>query len=271
MSSQSARICVAKLTRDDRRRQPQDAGTGVTAYASAARREAIPLTLADSVLMPTPTVIARYLIETPLPVEQAAEMIAGEQSSGTFLPVPGETEELKARARARVTDITLLDTVDPLAARRTGAKDAANPLTYQRAEITHRVSLRQCRCESADVGLDTSAATSTNCRTTPGASCWTSNCRMSSPTRYPGPQFGVEGTRRLTGVERGPSSARSSSRVSGCRQSRRRQLVRELGEAGIDFVKDDELMADPPHSPLKERVECVCVRSTSLPTGPAAR
>ena len=34
-------------------------------------------------------------------------------------------------------------------------------------------------------------------------------------------------------------------------------LVRELGEAGIDFVKDDELMADPPHSPLKDRVEQV--------------
>ena len=35
------------------------------------------------------------------------------------------------------------------------------------------------------------------------------------------------------------------------------ELVRELGEAGIDFVKDDELMADPPHSPLEKRVQCV--------------
>jgi ribulose-bisphosphate carboxylase large chain len=34
-------------------------------------------------------------------------------------------------------------------------------------------------------------------------------------------------------------------------------MVRELGEAGIDFVKDDELMASPPHSPLSKRVECV--------------
>jgi hypothetical protein len=28
--------------------------------------------------------------------------MAGEQSSGTFLPVPGETPELKARSAARV-------------------------------------------------------------------------------------------------------------------------------------------------------------------------
>jgi ribulose-bisphosphate carboxylase large chain len=34
-------------------------------------------------------------------------------------------------------------------------------------------------------------------------------------------------------------------------------LVRTLAEAGIDFIKDDELMADPPHAPLAERVEAV--------------
>ncbi len=35
------------------------------------------------------------------------------------------------------------------------------------------------------------------------------------------------------------------------------ELVRDLGEVGIDFVKDDELMANPPYSPLEKRVECV--------------
>ena len=45
------------------------------------------------------SIFARYRIETCLPLEQVAETIADEQSSGTFLPVPGETEELKARAR----------------------------------------------------------------------------------------------------------------------------------------------------------------------------
>ena len=45
---------------------------------------------------------ADYLLETAVPVDQAADAIAGEQSSGTFLPVPGETPELKARSAARV-------------------------------------------------------------------------------------------------------------------------------------------------------------------------
>jgi ribulose-bisphosphate carboxylase large chain len=33
--------------------------------------------------------------------------------------------------------------------------------------------------------------------------------------------------------------------------------VRTLIEAGLDFIKDDELMADPPHSPFAERVRAV--------------
>src|SRR5262245_49412271 len=53
---------------------------------------------------------AIYLIETPLAVEKAAAVLAGEQSSGTFVAVPGETEELKQRFAARVEKITPLET-----------------------------------------------------------------------------------------------------------------------------------------------------------------
>jgi ribulose-bisphosphate carboxylase large chain len=34
-------------------------------------------------------------------------------------------------------------------------------------------------------------------------------------------------------------------------------MVQTLAEAGIDFIKDDELMADPPHSPFDKRVDAV--------------
>jgi ribulose-bisphosphate carboxylase large chain len=40
-------------------------------------------------------ITATYYIETPYAPEQAATVLAGEQSSGTFVAVPGETEELK--------------------------------------------------------------------------------------------------------------------------------------------------------------------------------
>ena len=50
----------------------------------------------------TDRIEADYWIETAWPLAEAAEAMAGEQSSGTFLPLPGETPELKARAAARV-------------------------------------------------------------------------------------------------------------------------------------------------------------------------
>ena len=56
-------------------------------------------------------VLATYLIETPHPLEHAAAVLAGEQSSGTFVSVPGETNELKERFGAQVLRIEPLDTV----------------------------------------------------------------------------------------------------------------------------------------------------------------
>ena len=44
---------------------------------------------------------ADYLLETAFDPRHAAEAMAGEQSSGTFVAIPGETPELKARAAPR--------------------------------------------------------------------------------------------------------------------------------------------------------------------------
>jgi ribulose-bisphosphate carboxylase large chain len=56
---------------------------------------------------------ADYFIETAYDVRKAVEAMAGEQSSGTFLPVPGETPELKARSAARVENLEVLGEADP--------------------------------------------------------------------------------------------------------------------------------------------------------------
>ena len=55
-------------------------------------------------------ITATYYIETPFAPEKAAAVLAGEQSSGTCVPVPGETEELKQRFAAKVESIELLET-----------------------------------------------------------------------------------------------------------------------------------------------------------------
>jgi ribulose-bisphosphate carboxylase large chain len=55
---------------------------------------------------------ARYWIETAFPLEDAAAIMAGEQSTGTFIKVPGETAELRERFAAQVEQITDLGAAD---------------------------------------------------------------------------------------------------------------------------------------------------------------
>ena len=52
---------------------------------------------------------ATYYVETPYPLADAAAVMAGEQSSGTFVAIPGETEELKMQYAARVEYIEELN------------------------------------------------------------------------------------------------------------------------------------------------------------------
>ena len=56
-------------------------------------------------------IFARYEIETAFSLDEAIGVMAGEQSSGTFLAVPGETAELKERSGARVEWIRETGTV----------------------------------------------------------------------------------------------------------------------------------------------------------------
>jgi len=205
----------------------------------------------------TPPIIAKYLIETPHPVEFAAEMIAGEQSSGTFIAVPGETTELKARARARPTKITRLDSVDvPSLPGSRIPKGAAGAVRYQRAEITIEFPFD-------NIGSNLPTLLATVCGNLyelselSGIKLLDVELPAAFAERYAGPQFSITGTRSLAGVMGRPLIGTIIKPSVGLGPQQTAELVRTLGEAGIDFVKDDELQADAPSCPFKERVNAV--------------
>lgn len=207
--------------------------------------------------MGSQTIVAKYLIETAYPIEKAAEVIAGEQSSGTFVAVPGETQELKARSRARVTHIQELERVNH--ASLPGSKSPAGkdePTIYRRAHITVEFPLENVGCNLPTL-LATVSGNLYELSDHSGCKLLDVDLPEAFSQRYRGPQFGIEGTRRLTGVYDRPVIGTIVKPSVGLSPQQTAELVRMLGESGIDFIKDDELMANPPHSPLKERVECV--------------
>src|SRR3712207_1167919 len=92
--------------------------------------------------MSSERIVATYLIETPHPVEHAAEVVAGEQSSGTFVELPGETDTLQQRHGARIERIEELETVN--APSLPGARYAPAPaekVRYRRAEVEISIPL----------------------------------------------------------------------------------------------------------------------------------
>ena len=197
-------------------------------------------------------IFATYLIETPLAVEKAAATLAGEQSSGTFVAVPGETAELKQRFAARVEKITRLETVGEPAL--PGAKSATGK--FQRAEVVVSWSL-----ENMGYNLPTLVSTIQGnlyeITAFTGLKLMDVELPPSFAHHFRGPKFGVDGCRQLTQVKNRPLIGTIIKPSIGMTPQQTAELVKTLAEAGIDFVKDDELMANPPHSPFAERVDAI--------------
>ncbi|HEX4351063.1 MAG TPA: ribulose-bisphosphate carboxylase large subunit family protein [Verrucomicrobiae bacterium] len=198
-------------------------------------------------------IFATYLIETPLAVEKAAAVLAGEQSSGTFVPVPGETQELKERFAARIEKITPLESVKEPSL--PGVKSGVRG-DFQRAEVVISWSVE-------NMGWNLPALVSTiqgnlyELSQFSGLKLMDIELPPSFARHFRGPKFGVAGCRELTGVQHRPLIGTIIKPSIGLTPQQTAGLVKTLAEAGIDFIKDDELMANPPHSPFDERVDAV--------------
>jgi ribulose-bisphosphate carboxylase large chain len=75
--------------------------------------------------------------------------------------------------------------------------------------------------------------------------------------KYPGPKFGIEGTRKLAQVHDRPILGTIVKPSIGLTPVELAALVSRLALAGLDFIKDDELNADPPCAPFEQKVKAV--------------
>ncbi|HEV2274609.1 MAG TPA: hypothetical protein VGR96_10610, partial [Acidobacteriaceae bacterium] len=146
---------------------------------------------------------ARYWIETAFPLEDAAEIMAGEQSTGTFIRVPGETSELRERFAARVEQITELGPVDRPSLPGSGIPKGSSPAVRRAAEVTLSWPLHNLGPSLPNL-LATVAGNLFELKPFSGLKLLDISLPPAFLDRYQGPQFGVAGTRRLTGVEHRP-------------------------------------------------------------------
>jgi len=212
-------------------------------------------------------IYARYWIETAYPLAQAAATMAGEQSTGTFLRVPGETDELRERYAARIESIAEGEpAADP------SLPGSGTPPSWDGCRRTAEVILSW---PLDNIGLSlpnllaTVAGNLSELKAFSGLKLLDVTLPPAFLTAYQGPQFGVAGTRALTGVHGRPLIGTIIKPSIGMSPEATAEQVRILAQAGIDFIKDDELQSDGPHCPFEARVTAVLnvLKDVQLKTG----
>lgn len=202
------------------------------------------------------TLQARYLIETPLDPRAVAEVLAGEQSSGTFVRVAGESDALRARSRATVDAVLELPPLPQPSLPSAWLQRQGAQGLYRRAQVTvsfplANVSHNLTALAATVAGnlFDLGEATGVRLQQLQLPADWRAGFQR--------PVQGVAGTRALTGVATGPLVGTIIKPNVGLSAADTAALVAQLCQAGVDFIKDDECCADPLHAPVGLRISAV--------------
>ena len=195
-------------------------------------------------------ITATYFIETPLSPEKAAEVLAGEQSSGTFVAVPGETAELKERFAARVESVEELQTVNQPSI----PSEKNTAAQYDQAIVKVSWSVENFGY-NLPVLISTLQGNLYELRQFTGLKLMDIDFPDSYIQHYRGPKFGIKGSRKLTSVDGRPLIGTIIKPSIGLTPQQTAGIVQTLGAAGIDFIKDDELLSSSANSFFEERVQ----------------
>lgn len=190
-----------------------------------------------------------YRILSYLPLEQAAEAIAGEQTTGTFTKVAGESPELHRRHRAQILELTPI--ADDLGGVLPGARGSETgtlrgglvrigyPLVNSGPSLTRLLAFISGNLyELSELA---------------GIKLLDVDFPDAFDAAYPAAPHGVAGTRTLVNRPSGVLLGTIVKPNIGLAASDYYTVVRELGLAGLDFIKDDEVNADCPPTPLRDR------------------
>ena len=172
------------------------------------------------------------------------------------MALPGETEALKARSRARVTRIDHLPPVRTPTLHSAFVERRQHAGAFNRAEIEIAFPIDNVGANISSV-LATVAGNLFELGEITGLRLLDIDMPDAYASQFLGPQFGIAGTRTLAGVHGRPMIGTIIKPSIGLTALQTAELVHSLCAAGIDFIKDDELIADPPYAPFEQRLQAV--------------
>ena len=204
--------------------------------------EALPEAIPEGI-DPDEYAIATYYMTIPasMDVWDTVRSLAIEQSTGTFIPVPGETPELRKKHVAKVV----------------GVYETPYPEIMLPFNIEERSFIFQIAFPIINFGQQIPMMLSTIAG---NIMCWEKIKLLDIrfPKKYvegfKGPKFGIEGVRSLLGVEKRPLINNMIKPCTGYPAEFGAKLAYDAALGGIDMIKDDELLANASFNTIEERV-----------------
>jgi 2,3-diketo-5-methylthiopentyl-1-phosphate enolase len=203
----------------------------------------LPLALPDGVDYDD-YVIGTYLVSysAALPIPVIAPMLAVEQSTGTWVPVPGETLDVRCQHIAKVIGVYEVPDYESTVPPNLQTRQWLVQMAYPEVNIGEQIPmLLTTVVGNISMGGDIKLV----------------DIRL--PRKYvagfKGPKFGIEGIRKILGVEKRPLLNNMVKPCTGYRLKVGAELFRKAALGGCDIIKDDELIADASFNSVVGRVK----------------
>jgi 2,3-diketo-5-methylthiopentyl-1-phosphate enolase len=203
----------------------------------------LPLALPDGVDYDD-YVIGTYLVSysAALPIPIIAPMLAVEQSTGTWVPVPGETPEVRCQHIAKVIGVYEVPDYEFAVPPNLQTRQWFVQVAYPEVNIGEQIPmLLTTVVGNISMGGDIKVVD------------------IRFPKKYvagfKGPKFGIEGIRKILGVKKRPLLNNMIKPCTGYRLKVGTELFRKAALGGCDIIKDDELIADASFNSALGRVK----------------
>jgi len=186
------------------------------------------------------TYLASFAAEVPIPLLSMA--LAVEQSTGTWVPVPGETPEVRRRHVAKVLGVYEVPDFEFEVPPSVQTRNWVIQVAYPEVNIGAQIPM---------------LLTSVVGNISMGGNIKLLDVRF--PEKYvagfKGPKFGIDGVREILGVPRRPLLNNMIKPCTGYPLELGANLFRDAALGGCDIIKDDELIADASFNSVEGRVK----------------
>jgi 2,3-diketo-5-methylthiopentyl-1-phosphate enolase len=187
--------------------------------------------------------VSTYLLRTDArDILQLAATMAAEQTTGTWISVPGETHEMLVRHRGKVLSVWEVPDIENINSREDDLREYVIQLAYPWENFGAQIPMLLTTAFGnismiGDIKL----------------------LDLAFPKelvdQLPGPRFGIAGIRQLLRVPERPLLNTMIKPSTGITPEQGAALLYSAAVGGTDVIKDDEVLGDTGFSPVLKRVE----------------